>query len=74
MAVKKSLDTDEAAAYLSEHAGVRVKAGTLAMWRCTKRGPAFHKLGHSVLYSVKDLDAFARSWVRINPAATKEKR
>jgi len=39
--------------------GVRV--GTLANWRCQGRGPAYHKIGRNVFYSVDDLEAWERS-------------
>ena len=42
----------EAAAYL----GLAPK--TLARWRWSGKGPAFHKLGAAVRYSVQELDSF----------------
>lgn len=42
----------DAAAYL----GLAPK--TLSRWRWAGRGPAFHKLGSAVRYSVQDLEAF----------------
>lgn len=42
----------DAAAYL----GLAPK--TLSRWRWARKGPAFHKLGSSVRYSVEELDNF----------------
>lgn len=42
----------DAAAYL----GLAPK--TLARWRWSGKGPAFHKLGSAVRYSVQELDLF----------------
>ena len=42
----------DAAAYL----GLAPK--TLARWRWAGKGPAFHKLGSAVRYSVQELDSF----------------
>jgi len=47
------LTTVEAAAYL------RLQPGTLEVWRCRGRGPAYQKLGRRVVYDRSDLDAFA---------------
>ncbi|MCM0755302.1 helix-turn-helix domain-containing protein [Desulfovibrio aminophilus] len=49
------LTTVEAAAYL------RLQPGTLEVWRCRGRGPAYQKLGRRVVYDRSDLDAFARA-------------
>jgi Helix-turn-helix domain len=40
---------------------LRVKVKTLAEWRYLKKGPAFHKAGHSVRYEWRDVDAYLRS-------------
>lgn len=45
----------EAAAYL----GLAPK--TLSRWRWSGKGPAFHKFGSSVRYSINDLDSFITS-------------
>lgn len=47
------LNTRDAAAYLG------LKPGTLAVWRCQNRGPAYHKIGRRVLYDFNDLEAYA---------------
>jgi predicted DNA-binding transcriptional regulator AlpA len=49
------LRAQEAAAYL------RVSLDTLARWRCTKRGPAFVKIGGNVAYRVSALRDFISS-------------
>lgn len=41
---------------------------TLANWRCTRKGPAYHKLSNRVLYSPEDLENFRESR-RVNPEA-----
>lgn len=46
--------TDEAAAYL------RVKKGTLEVWRSQKRGPKYQKIGGRVVYDIADLERFAQ--------------
>lgn len=69
MAKEKLLMTKEAALYLSERTGVHVPAMTLAQWRYGKRGPAYRKVGSRVLYTVKDLNTFARSYIRTHPGA-----
>ncbi|HMM40117.1 MAG TPA: helix-turn-helix domain-containing protein [Desulfovibrio sp.] len=51
----QKLTTEEAAAYL------RLQPGTLEVWRCRGRGPAYQKLGRRVVYDRADLDAFANS-------------
>lgn len=51
----QKLTTEEAAAYL------RLRPGTLEVWRCRGRGPTYQKLGRRVVYDRKDLDAFARA-------------
>lgn len=51
----QKLTTQEAAAYL------RLKPGTLEVWRCHGRGPKFQKIGgRRVLYDFADLIEFAR--------------
>lgn len=45
----------DAAAYL----GLAPK--TLARWRWAGKGPAFHKIGSAVRYSVLELDSFISS-------------
>lgn len=46
----------------------RVASQTLANWRCRGGGPPFTKLGRSVYYSKRDVDAWVESNKR-NPAA-----
>lgn len=48
----KLLRETDAAAYL----GLAPK--TLARWRWAGKGPAFHKLGSAVRYSIRELDSF----------------
>lgn len=42
----------DAAAYLE------LAPKTLSRWRWAGRGPAFHKFGSAVRYSIEELDAF----------------
>lgn len=37
-----------------------ITATTLCIWRCHKKGPAFVKLGHRVLYKIEDIEAFEK--------------
>jgi excisionase family DNA binding protein len=56
---EKMLNPVEAARYLD------VKVDTLAVWRCTKRyALKYYKVGRSVRYLQKDLDAFIESNVK----------
>ena len=48
------LTTKEAAAFL------RVRRRTLDNWRWVGKGPAFHKHGQRVVYTIEDLLAFSR--------------
>ena len=51
----KKLTTKEAAAYL------RLRPGTLEVWRCHGRGPKFQRVGgRRVIYDENDLSEFAR--------------
>jgi len=43
-----------------------VKVGTLAAWRCQKRGPAFYRLNAVIRYKREDVDA----WVEAQRVAT----
>jgi len=38
-----------------------VCVSTLAVWRCTGKGPAFHKFEGAIRYDAADLDAYKRS-------------
>lgn len=38
---------------------LKIKVNTLAEWRSLKTGPAYHKIGHRVRYSAKDI----QDWV-----------
>lgn len=49
----QKLTTAEAAAYL------RLKPGTLEVWRCRGRGPKYQKIGRRVIYDQKFLDEYA---------------
>ena len=52
----KLLTPKEAAAQL------RVSAGTLAVWRCTKRYPLkYIKIGHAIRYRAEDVAAFMKN-------------
>ena len=51
----RKLDTLEAAEYIG------AKPGTLEVWRVRGTGPRFIKLGRTVRYDVRDLDAFLAS-------------
>lgn len=56
-------NTEEAAAYL------RIKKGTLEVWRSQKRGPRYQKIGGRVVYDLADLERFAAA----NTILTNEK-
>lgn len=51
--------------YVSEDASLYIglKAGTLGIWRCTKRKPqpAYFRIGNRIWYTKKDLDDFMMS-------------
>jgi len=47
----RCLNSKEAARYL------RCSAARLDIWRSEKQGPPFHRIGRSVVYSRRDLDA-----------------
>jgi hypothetical protein len=49
----QKLTTEEAAAYL------RLKPGTLEVWRCRGRGPKYQKIGRRVIYDQTDLNDYA---------------
>lgn len=53
MLLNQKLTTEEAAAYL------RLKPGTLEVWRCRGRGPKYQKIGRRVIYDQKFLDEYA---------------
>ena len=54
---QQRLTPDQAARYLGLES-----AGTLAVWRCTKRYPLpYVKIGRKVVYDIRDLDAFIES-------------
>ena len=44
---------------IAEYLGV--KANTMEIWRCQKRGPKFYKVGRCVVYDLDDLEAFVRA-------------
>ncbi len=52
MATKPNLKPADAAEYLG------VKPETLNQWRWLGRGPAYVKVGRTVVYRLKDLDAW----------------
>jgi hypothetical protein len=54
MTISPLLREVDAAAYL------KLAPKTLSRWRWAGRGPAFHRLGSAVRYSVDDLDDFIR--------------
>ncbi len=33
----------------------RMNVGTLGVWRCNRRGPAYNKFGGKVMYSLQDI-------------------
>lgn len=37
---------------------LRLHPGTLAVWRCRNRGPAFVRVGRRVFYRVEDIEGF----------------
>jgi len=51
----QKLTTEEAAAYL------RLKPGTLEVWRCRGRGPKYQKIGRRVIYDRKKIDEYIES-------------
>jgi hypothetical protein len=53
MNTSKFLTEHEAASYL------RLSPKTLSKWRLIKTGPAFHRFGSAVRYSLSDLEDFA---------------
>ncbi len=52
--MSNKLTTEEAAAYL------RLKPGTLEVWRCRGRGPKYQKIGRRVVYDEIDLSEFTQ--------------
>lgn len=48
----QKLTTEEAAAYL------RLKPGTLEVWRCRGRGPKYQKIGRRVIYDKIKIDEY----------------
>lgn len=50
--VKKYLKEQEAADFLG------LQRQTLTRWRWAGTGPKFHKVGHSVRYTIEDLEHF----------------
>lgn len=50
---KEYLTVEEAAEFIS------ISKVLLDEWRCKGGGPAYHKIGRRVVYSVNDLRAFA---------------
>jgi hypothetical protein len=58
------LDTGEAARHL------RISSSSLTKWRCTGKGPRWAKLIGSVVYSLRDLDAWANAQKRRSTAET----
>ena len=42
----------------AEYMGGGLKVGTLAAWRCARKGPAYVKIGARVLYGQDALDAY----------------
>ena len=54
---KELFTTTEAVEYMREH-GVEFSPGTLEVWRCQGRGPAFRKIYRKVFYAKGDLDNF----------------
>jgi predicted DNA-binding transcriptional regulator AlpA len=66
---EKSMKSDEKNQFLnekqvSELTGIALP--TLRNYRCTGKGPAYHKIGRSVRYSMYDIQAFMES-CRIKP-------
>jgi hypothetical protein len=58
-----NLSNDEAAEFL------RISPRTLEKLRCKRQGPAYHKIGRRVVYSLVDLQTYVAS-NRCDPAAT----
>ena len=51
------VDTSKAAKILG------LRPGTLEVWRSTRRGPRFLKIGRKVFYKIEDLESFANAHV-----------
>jgi len=57
---QEKVNTANAATYLKERYDIPATEGTLAVWRCYGKGPRYHKVARWVLYSLSDLDKFAK--------------
>lgn len=55
--MSKRYDTKEAVQYMAE-LGVRFSPGTLEVWRCQKRGPAYIRIGRKPYYTSETLESF----------------
>lgn len=53
--MSKLLNTVEAALFL------RLRPGTLEVWRCHGKGPRYSKIGRRVMYEKNDLQLFVES-------------
>ena len=56
----KFLSREEAAQYLTE-LGLRTARGTLQKWVTTGGGPAYRRYGKRAVYTIDDLEAWAKS-------------
>jgi hypothetical protein len=61
MASPKYLRRKQAARYLNDDWGVPTAASTLAKKAVVGGGPAFHSAGRIPLYSVEELDRYAKA-------------
>jgi hypothetical protein len=59
----EKMNTANAASYLKERHGIPVSPGTMEVWRCYGKGPRYHKVARWILYSLSDLDRFAKGQV-----------
>ena len=55
--MSKRYDTKAAVKYMEEN-GVIYANGTLEVWRCERRGPAYVKINNRPYYTKETLDAF----------------
>jgi len=63
MDLERGLNTKAAANYLARR-GAPYSPGTLAVYRCTGRGPKFWRVGSRVFYLDADLDAWLAQMAR----------
>ncbi len=60
--IPKRLDTKKAAEYLTS-IGVKVTPGSLEVFRCQGRGPAYIRIGRRIFYTPDHLDKYVQGQV-----------